>query len=128
MKKRGILATALTIATMISGIGIVSAATYKNYDTTVPTFSDYESTSMEKLSTGSASNGVGYIGTGTLVSWIENSSGNNITTKRTYSSVGTYTMDYDNASNYKGSSVHLNISIAPTQFLPVATRGHWTAN
>lgn len=106
MKKGLILSAILTVGTVISGIGVVSAAVYKNYDTTVPTFSDYESTTMIKSSTGSASNGVGYIGSGTLVSWIEDALGNNIKTKQTYSSVGTYTMDYGNASSYKGRSVH----------------------
>lgn len=109
---------------------IAHAATYYDYETTVPAVADYESKPKKKKTTGSAYNKVGSIQKNrTLVSWIENTKGKNITSKNTYSSKGKKTMDYKgNASKYKGKKVRLNISTSTTTMKRATTSGEWTPN
>lgn len=117
---------------LLSSTSIVALAapTYYKYGATVPVFSDFETTAKEKKTTGSAYNKVEYVQANRkLMSWIENTSGDNLTNKVTYSKPGKYTMDYKgNASQYKGKKVRLNISTAPSNLKKTETSGQWTPN
>lgn len=121
-----------TIAiTGVAAIGLATvgaAANYGSYDTTVPILNDYESTPISKITTGSAYNKVSSKGTGKLVSWVESDKGSNLTTKVSYESTGTKTMDYLNASTLKGQKLHLNISTSTGTVHSVYTKGTWTPN
>lgn len=99
-----------------------------DYHETVPIINDYESKPIKKNTTGSAHNKVKRIDSGKLVSWVENSSGTNLTTKESYTSPGRYYMDYSNASDSKGRSLHLNISTSSGTMHSVYTVGTWTPN
>lgn len=65
---------------------------------------------------------------GALSSWIENTSGGNITSKVNYNSKGEYRMNYtnSNATAYQDKYVRLNISTQLTQSGGVSTAGSWT--
>ncbi|MET3576480.1 MULTISPECIES: hypothetical protein [Bhargavaea] len=119
----------LSLGLFSIGTGIATAATYYDYDARVPAIADFETTNKTKQTTGSAYNNVTYLAKGaSLVSWVENTSGTNITSKVTYSSTGKKTMDYKAASTYKGKSVHLNISTPFGENEAVSTKGNWTPN
>lgn len=132
MKKsrKKIVAGVALFGMIMSGLGVAGAATYHGYDVTVPVVNDYESTPRTKQTTGSAYNKVSSIqkDRGSLVSWVENSDGDNITNKETYSSTGTKTMDYESASTHKGKSLHLNISTSTSNLKSTSTVGEWTPN
>ncbi|MBU5355187.1 hypothetical protein KQI74_23295 [Paenibacillus barcinonensis] len=83
---------------------------------------------MKKADTTSAKNKVTYIEDDrALVSWIENQGGSNLTTKVSYSSTGSYVMDYDgNASGLVGTDVLLNISTGSSNFTSTDTKGSWS--
>ena len=127
LKKK--VGAALSAGLLTLGLGAVaSAATWDDYDTSVPIVNDYESKPITKTTTGSAYNDVSRIDNGTLVSWVENSGGSNITGKVTYTSTGRKTMDYSNASTHKGDKLHLNISTSIGTWSSVYTKGEWTPN
>ncbi|KOY80528.1 hypothetical protein I6G82_08800 [Lysinibacillus macroides] len=116
------------VGVMTSAMG-AAAATWENYSANVPTFSDYETSTITKTTTGSAYNEVGYIEKdGKLVSWIEDASGSNISSKVSYSTTGRKTMDYTAASTWKDKKVRLNISTSSGTFEDIQTSGEWTPN
>ena len=122
------MATIIMVGVITSAMG-AAAATWGNYSANVPTFSDYETSTITKTTTGSAYNEVGYIEKdGKLVSWIEDASGSNISSKVSYSTTGRKTMDYTAASTWKDKKVRLNISTSPGTFEDIQTSGEWTPN
>lgn len=130
MKKsrKKLLAGVMVFGMMMPGFGY-GAATYYGYDATVPVLNDYETGGKKKTTTGSAYNKVEYIQKSRgLVSWVETSGGSNITNRKSYSSTGKKTMDYESASTRVGKSLHLNISTAPSNFNSTSTNGTWTPN
>lgn len=130
-KHKKVIGAVFAASFLMSSMGaIVNAATYHDYNTTVPAVNDYQSAPKKKETTGSAYNKVEKIQKDrTLVSWIENKSGSNITSKTTYSTTGKKTMNYKaNASEYKGQEVRLNISTSSTTLSSAVTSGEWTPN
>ncbi|GLC89233.1 hypothetical protein [Lysinibacillus piscis] len=102
-----IMAATVVVGVMTSAMG-AAAATWESYSANVPTFNDYETTAMTKTTTGSAYNQVNYIEKdGKLVSWIEDTSGSNISSKVSYSTTGKKTMDYTAASTWKDKKCFL---------------------
>ncbi|WP_199426747.1 hypothetical protein [Thermaerobacillus caldiproteolyticus] len=125
MKKKFL--TSLTICGLVvaAATGVQAARQIGSYDTNVPVIADFESGSLKKDNTSSAVNNVEKVDGG-LVSWIENSSGGNITTKVSYSTPSRYLLDYSSASSYVGKSVHLNISTQTNVWNSVSTKGTWS--
>ncbi|MEC1179637.1 hypothetical protein P9B03_14145 [Metasolibacillus meyeri] len=132
MKKfKKALTTIAVTGLLLSSLGtLTKAATYESYSYVVPIFEDSVTSLIKKETTGSAYNKVSTIQKDrTLVSWVENTSGTNITSKVTYSSTGTKTMDYKaSASEYKGKNVQMSISTSPGTFEKTSTTGEWTPN
>ncbi|MDM5280491.1 hypothetical protein QUF95_24290 [Paenibacillus silvae] len=112
---------------IIAASGVVHAAS-ASYNASVPVWGDFESGKLKKADTTSAKNKVTYIEDDrALVSWIENQGGSNLTTKVSYSSTGSYVMDYDgNASGLVGTDVLLNISTGSSNFTSTDTKGSWS--
>ncbi|TSB45876.1 hypothetical protein [Alkalicoccobacillus porphyridii] len=130
-KLKKVIGSVAVIGLLLSGTGAIAhAATYYAYSATVPVINDYETASKTKATTGSAYNSVTAIQKDRkLTSWIENTGGSNLTTKVTYSSTGSKTMDFKgNASEVKGKSVRLNISTATSELNTATTSGSWTPN
>lgn len=122
-----------TAAVCVVAVGLSTsaqaAATWSpKYSKTVPILNDYETKPITKDNTGSAYNDVSRIDNDKLVSWVENSSGTNLTTKNTYSTTGRKVMDYSSASTAKGKQLHLNISTSTGTINSVYTEGKWTPN
>ncbi|MGE7625464.1 hypothetical protein ACQKMD_21440 [Viridibacillus sp. NPDC096237] len=129
VKIKKLCSTIAAVGVVAVGLGTYAqAATYKGYSTTVPIFNDYESSPLKKATTGSAYNDVSRIDNDKLVSWVENSSGSNVTSKVSYTSTGTKIMDYSSASTQKGKDLHLNISTSVGTISSVYTKGEWTPN
>jgi len=64
-----------------------------------------------------------------LVSWVENSSGSNVTINGTYSTRTTVPMSFlGNADALIGSKLRLNISTSTGTLESVDTNGEWTPN
>lgn len=122
----------LAVGSLISGMGTITyAATERakvSYSAHVKKLTDFETANKKKNSNNSYGiNNVTSVG-GALSSWIENTSGGNITSKVNYNSKGEYRMNYtnSNATAYQDKYVRLNISTQLTQSGGVSTAGSWT--
>lgn len=114
-------------AAIVSISGIVNAAgSWYSYSGNVPVVNDYESYPRTKVSFDDYGRvNVDNI-SGSLVAWIENSSGSNITNKVSYSSRVSFQLKYGNPTYYKDKLVKLNISTGTYQYTSVSTSGTWS--
>ena len=105
------------------------AANYTSYAGTVKKLTDLETSLIMKSTTGSAYNEVKTLEDGcTLVCWMEDSSETRVSEKVSYSTTGTKTIDYSQASAVKGNYILTNISTAASQLSSVYTAGRATPN
>lgn len=131
-KKIPLFLAVVLLITCCAGSLIVQAATYHNYSGAVYAVTDYQSKDEIKETTGSAYNN--YQSSTTkgikLVSWVENTAGNNCTYKTSYSSYQKVTMDYKGkASEHKSHKYHhLNVSTQAGEIDTAVVSGTWTPN
>lgn len=121
-----LFALALLGTILIGGAQVSYARNIGNYSGKVPTVNDLESTSLEKVNDSDAINNCDSMGDGTLVSWVEDGGGSNITSKVSYSKAGRRAMGYSDAKAHIKDSVHLNISTSLGTWKSVDTTGSWS--
>ncbi|MGE7918065.1 hypothetical protein ACQKM9_03830 [Viridibacillus sp. NPDC093762] len=129
MKINKLFASIAAVGILTIGLGSFAngATSYYGYGGKVPTVNDLESTNAVKDNSASAYNFVQYIQRGKLVSWVENTSGSNVSQSGTYSARAVIPMDYlGNASSLIGKNLHLNISTSTGTVESVDTDGEWT--
>lgn len=124
--------TGLTLCGLIVSGSVVAAeevqpqADYSSYNGVVKKYGDlYGNSYLTKLNTTDAANTVLSKESGSLESWMENSSGDNLTEKAGYSSTGRKLMSWKDPSGQKGKNSIICISTSLTQFESVSTDGRY---